>query len=636
MSSRATRRCVRFLAAGAGLAVAAAAHGQQWMESGDAGDLPGSAQAALGTGSLQLITGTIDASDADMFQIAICDFASFSATTVGQTTVDTQLFLFDASGLGVVSDDDTLNMGTQSTIPTGYVFTNGIYYLALSAYNRDPMSAGGSIFDPPAFTTVQVPNGPGAGQPVSSWDGTSGSTGPYGIALTGACMVDPAATGACCLGDGTCQVMTLGNCSTAGGSFAGADTTCGTVTCPPGGSCCLSDGTCTLLTAAVCAAQGGIWGGANTACGACTGACCLADGSCSVVSPQDCATQSGSTYLGNGTTCGACRPISFLSLPLTYNWNGMVTADLEQGAANYNDPNGYRSVADRGLLLSAGGSSFDAVPIIGTDGMTYTINTADHTLDIVHLGDRLTVANSARTWGTGTNNALQPAWLLNNDQTVPQVSPMGATNATLSAQSRIGFLYQISDSGGRFDVVLHFTDNSSATLTLRAPDWFNSQTVPAPAAGSGLIEQRQLGVYASTQDTDNANTSINSLNVVEAVTSVARLRQDGFGDFAGKRLDSITFQNPVSNANYPNSTPATGSGVAIFAASLSYPAGASCYANCDNSTQPPVLNVLDFNCFLNAFSSGQSYANCDNSTQAPVLNVLDFNCFLNRFSVGCP
>jgi hypothetical protein len=599
MRSRTNRRSTRILAAGAGLALsAAAAHAQQWIENGDAGDLPATAQAALGTGSLQLITGTIDPSDVDMFQIAICDSANFSATTVGQTTVDTQLFVFDASGVGVVSNDDTLGSGTQSTIPTGYVLNNGVYYIALSVYNRDPVSAGGTIFDPPAFTAVQPPNGPGATQPVSGWQGTFTPSGPYGILLTGACFIDPAATGACCMTDGSCQVMTFQNCLTANGNFNGANTTC-SGQCPPGGSCCLASGTCSIKTEAACLAMNGSWGGA-------------------------------------GSVCGVCTPISFQSLPLTYNWNGMVSVNVEQGAANFNDPNGYRAVADRGLLLSGTGNAFNAAPIVGTGGMPYTIVTADHTLDIVHLGDRRYVANAARNWGTGTNNALQPAWLADNDQTVPQVSPMLSVNATLTAQSRIGFLYQISDFGGQFDAVLHFTDNSSATLTLRAPDWFNSQTVPPPAAGSGLIVQRQLGVYASTQDTDNANNTTNNLNVVEAVTSVSRLAADGFGNFAGKRLDSITFQNPVSNANYANSTPANASGIAIFAATLSYPAGQACYANCDGSTQPPILNVLDFNCFLNAFSAGASYANCDNSTQPPVLNVLDFNCFLNRFSAGCP
>jgi hypothetical protein len=630
-------RSASIVAAAAGLAVAASAHGQLWNESGDAGDLPASAQGVLGSGPLQLILGMIgEASDVDMYQVFICDAPNFSASTVGQTTLDTQLFIFDASGLGIVSNDDTLGSGTQSTIPTGFIPANGVYYIAISLFNRDPISSGGLIFNPPAFTTVQTPNGPGAGSPVSGWQNATTATGPYGIVFTGACFVDPSVSGACCFSNGTCSVQTLGACTAAGGSFAGENTTCAQGTCPPGGSCCLSDGTCQVRTAAACAAAGGIWGGANTTCTSCSGACCLPNGTCSVLTAQQCAADASATYMGNGTSCsGQCQPISFMSLPLTYNWNGLVTPGSEQGAANVADPNGYRSIADRGLLLSGTGNAINAGPLNGTDGMPYTILVQHHALDLVHLGDRRYVANGARNWGTGPNNGLQPTWLPDNDHTVPQISPLGSINATLTPQSRIGVIYQISDSGGRFDMKMTFTDNSTATLTLRAPDWFNVQSPPAPAAGSGLIVQRQLGVYASTQDTDTANNTTNNLNVAEAVTSVARLAQDGFGNFAGKRLQSITFQSPVSNANYPNSPPGTGSGIGILAASLSYP-GTTCYANCDGSTTPPVLNVLDFSCFLNKFAAGNPYANCDGSTTPPVLNVLDFSCFLNKFAAGCP
>jgi hypothetical protein len=588
------------LAACAGLADSALA--QSWTETGDAGDLPASAQLATGSGGLFSISGSINgASDIDMYQVEICDFANFSATTVGGTTLDTQLFIFSAAGLGVVSnDDDPGGAGLQSTIPVGHIPSGGAYYIAVSLYNRDPISSGGLIFQPAAFTEVTPANGPGASSAVSGWQGATTATGAYTITLNGACHVDPNATGACCRADGTCAVMTLAACLAESGTFGGANSACGSITCAPAGACCLNNGTCIQRTLAACNAAAGVWAGA-------------------------------------GVACGGCVPISYLPLPLTYNWNGMVSAAVEQGPDNFNNPAGYRSVADRGLLLGVGGNALDAGPIVGTNNMPYSIRTTPGTLDIVHLGDRRTVANAARDWGTGANNALQPTWLLDNDQTTPQVSTMSAVNATLTPFSRIGVLYQVSDFGGRFDMLLTFTDSSSATLTLLAPDWFNNQAPPGPAAGSGLVVQRQLGVYASTQDTDNANTTTNNLNVAEAVTSVQKLIEDGFGNFAGRRLASITFLNPVSNANYPNSTPATGSGVAILAASMSYPAGGqSCYANCDNSTQAPVLNVADFTCFLQRFAAGDTYANCDNSTQVPTLNVADFTCFLQRFAAGCP
>jgi hypothetical protein len=256
-------------------------------------------------------------------------------------------------------------------------------------------------------------------------------------------------------------------------------------------------------------------------------------------------------------------------------------------------------------------------------------------LDIVHLGDRQFVANSARAWGTGTQNGLQPSWLPVSNQEGPQVTNVASLNATFTPQASVGVLYQISDSGGRFDMVLTFSDASTATVTLRAPDWYGDQSPPAPVAGSGLAAQRKLGVYTGTGSTDLAALN-NPLNVTEAVVNVNSLQAAGLGSFAGKRLTSITFQNPVSNANYANSTPANGSGIAIIAASLGgVTSVAACYANCDGSTALPLLTANDFQCFLNLYAAGSSGANCDESTANPILTANDFQCFLNKYAAGC-
>src|SRR6185503_11963391 len=107
--------------------------------------------------------------------------------------------------------------------------------------------------------------------------------------------------------------------------------------------------TCSVQTAAACATAGGVWGGAGTACtGSCSGACCFPDGTCSVVTGLSCVLSSGATYFGNSTTCsaGPCRAITFQTLPLTYNWNGMVSDASEQGETNRLDDAGYRSISD--------------------------------------------------------------------------------------------------------------------------------------------------------------------------------------------------------------------------------------------------------------------------------------------------
>jgi len=170
------------------LGISSAAHGATiWVEIGDAGSLPGTAQNTTGSAPLSSITGTLTATDEDMYLISITNAATFSATTVGGTAVDTQLFLFDSFGFGVYANDDSV--GVQSTLPAGDVnspTTAGLYYLAISEFDNDPVSPGGLIFPSTPFGTVHGPTGPGGGQAVSGWTSASSGGGAYSIQLTGA------------------------------------------------------------------------------------------------------------------------------------------------------------------------------------------------------------------------------------------------------------------------------------------------------------------------------------------------------------------------------------------------------------------------------------------------------------------
>jgi hypothetical protein len=168
-------------------------------ESGDAGDLPATAQNA-GSGAVTSIVGNFGTgSDADMYRVCLSDGASFSASTVAAPPRDTQLFLFDADGIGVYSNDDT-GVGVHvSQLPARHRFSptsGGQYFLAASAFNNDPWSDSGEIF-PDAFTPSLYPygvidaSGPGAAEPVSGWTGAArGSSGPYEINLTGTTACD--------------------------------------------------------------------------------------------------------------------------------------------------------------------------------------------------------------------------------------------------------------------------------------------------------------------------------------------------------------------------------------------------------------------------------------------------------------
>jgi PKD repeat protein len=130
-----------------------------------------------------------------MYAIFINGDGSFSATTVDLTTVDTQLTLFESSGMGVYSnDDDATTGGSQSTLPAFHLLTPttpGLYYLAISDWDYDPVSDGGLfIFPHPdtigSNTAVDGPTGPGGESPVIGWGGISTiGGGAYTIALTG-------------------------------------------------------------------------------------------------------------------------------------------------------------------------------------------------------------------------------------------------------------------------------------------------------------------------------------------------------------------------------------------------------------------------------------------------------------------
>ncbi len=168
----------------------------EWSEvyaGGDAGELPDGAQVCAGSGALTTIIGRLTADEADMYKIEICDAAAFSATTVGHSTIDTQLFLFNSAGKGVASNDDEVNGATlQSALSSLFVTAPGTYFLAISQYNRDPDDgAGGFLWENLPFREERAPNGPSASSSVAHWTAGGGGGGSYSVALTGACFVGP-------------------------------------------------------------------------------------------------------------------------------------------------------------------------------------------------------------------------------------------------------------------------------------------------------------------------------------------------------------------------------------------------------------------------------------------------------------
>lgn len=180
---------MRFVFVALGLACASASTAQTYFESGDAGALPASAQIVSGSGALSSLNGILDPGDVDMFGIRITGGGTFSATSLASGIGNPQLFLFTSAGLGVYANDD-IPADFQPRLPAGHALTPtapGLYYLAISRFNADPISAGEFIFPDTTTPIVVGPTGASGHLPVTGWTPSPlFLPGSYSISLTGA------------------------------------------------------------------------------------------------------------------------------------------------------------------------------------------------------------------------------------------------------------------------------------------------------------------------------------------------------------------------------------------------------------------------------------------------------------------
>jgi hypothetical protein len=173
--------------------------GPDWIEDKDAGSSLGGAQRPRGTGTLHSISGSLSGADApdfeDCYIVRVANTATFSLQ-VSNANFNPQIFLFrigaagGASGLlanddravgnplprlTVVSNDDT---NVVVSIP-------GDYMIAVTGFNRDPVTLTGPVFDQNTTTQVSGPDGRGGFNELTGWTG-NGQTGSYVLTFTGA------------------------------------------------------------------------------------------------------------------------------------------------------------------------------------------------------------------------------------------------------------------------------------------------------------------------------------------------------------------------------------------------------------------------------------------------------------------
>ena len=186
----------KFIGVSAVLVCSGVTFGQNfWNEVGDAPALlPGQAVVGPPKTDVEWIHGSfLGPDDVDLYQIFIHRPDRFNASTVDFATADTQLFLFDINGNGVTHNDDNVfpGRGLTSRITGQFVPAPGIYYLAITQYNNDPLNpANDLIWNNTPFRSERQPDGPGAPGPLSSWTVSNiGGTSSYSIELSGAHFV---------------------------------------------------------------------------------------------------------------------------------------------------------------------------------------------------------------------------------------------------------------------------------------------------------------------------------------------------------------------------------------------------------------------------------------------------------------
>ena len=297
--------------------------GPKFEEDDDAGSLPATSKKVKGEGPLLQVVGSLEGANRgqgdyqDMYEILISQPGELRLQ-VEQVSkgLNAQLFLFDANGLGLLANDDSLqddvpsinplilNASTDGTDVS--IQEAGTYFLAISGTPSRPRSPEGDIFffNPQTPFEVSGPDGQGGGLSITGWGPPVGDTGDYVISLSGVSFLPPS-PGACCLPNGNCVEVLEEVCLDNNGTFAGDDVPCDGFNCSTGACCFLKEycfWECLELSEADCVAEyAATWYGPGTRCAdincpdPCYGACCV-DGGCVLTIEALCIAEEGTFH----------------------------------------------------------------------------------------------------------------------------------------------------------------------------------------------------------------------------------------------------------------------------------------------------------------------------------------------------
>ena len=133
--------------------------------------------------------------------------------------------------------------------------------------------------------------GDGTYRPTGDIDGDCSVTVSDILGVVAAWGNDCTPTGACCMMDGSCDVISEPACAEYSGTYHGDDSSCAQANCPQLASCCFDDGSCANMIPSVCADNGGASQGSGTNCK--TTECQIAG------SGDECSTSMNASYGAN-------------------------------------------------------------------------------------------------------------------------------------------------------------------------------------------------------------------------------------------------------------------------------------------------------------------------------------------------